>query len=166
MEVRWYVLGLTIQLLLCSCANKSEEDLFFIVREYNEAYFQDSLNPVHDYYTKHNIILLGQSDSIFYHDFYMGCGTGWSPYDPPREINFEIWPMRIFRNVDQVADMIRHVENTPRLVMLISDRDTIRDNRYFELKKNLEQIEKTYIISTRLITNYEQAEINRIMVQK
>lgn len=167
MRVYWYILGFSIQLSLLACADESKENSFFVVGEYNEAYFQDSINnTAYDYYAKHNIILFDCSDSLFYHDFYLGCGTGWSPYDPPREIDFEIWPMQIFKNVDQVTDHLRHTENTPRLIMLISNQDTIRDKRYFYLKKNLEQIEKAYIISPRLITNYEQSEINRIMVQK
>jgi len=151
-----------IGVLLLGCTNSVSEP-FHIIGTFNEAHLKDSSSLAYDYYAKHNIIILDHSDSIFYHDFYLGCGTGWSVYDPPRPVNFDLWPMRINRSVREVLDTVRVSKNTPRLIMLVSDVDTVRNSHYFALKDSLSKMNQTYIFTTRLITSSEQEEIDRLL---
>lgn len=146
--------------LFISCESpeiESQKEDYFSVEELNEKLLErNNMTPVWDYYTRHNIILVDSTEAVFYHDKYFSCGTGWSPGDPPRPIDLTKGDLKEFNTIGEVVMAIRAFEITPRLVMIASNTATIRGEQYFELVRQLRQIERCYILKTRMITEDER----------
>lgn len=149
---------IALALITCQCDEVSKD--YVLVESYNARYLEDSINNwSYDYYVGNNVILPKHSNYIFYHDTRLYCGTGWKVTDPPRPLDFESTPMYRFKSVDEFVQFLDIYQRTPRLVMLVSDSDTISNENYFRLKDSLEILDNTYIISTRKITPDEETAL-------
>ena len=71
--------------------------------------------------------------------------------------------MLIVKSVREVIDSIRYSVHTPRLVMLVSDKDTITDPRYISIISELKKTNRTRVIATRRATDDELQEIDRLL---
>jgi hypothetical protein len=128
----------------------------FVIPEYNELYRQDSVKYApYDYYGPNNIIILDSLEKIYYHDNWTNCGTGWKVTNPPRPIDFKKYPMEIYTNINDLIENIKQTDKLIKQVILVSNTDTITNEKYFEIKSAIQHNENMNVIATRKITNDE-----------
>lgn len=148
--------------LICStgCLHIDPPEKFLLVGPYNEAYLQDSINnPPYDYYVGNNIIIIDTSSEILFHDAKLMCGTGWKVTNPPLPVNFDRGPLLCFHSIGDFLIFFKNHTRTPRLVIMASDKDTIRNQNYFVLADSLKSLKGTFFIATRKVTPGESAAI-------
>ncbi len=149
------LLWLLVLLTIC-CQRKKVTDKFVIIENYNEKFLEYSTKYApYDYYMGNNIILPEKSEKIYYHDTKLTYGTGWKVSNPPIPIDFQMNPLFQFNSVDEFSRFLKNHTSTPRLVIFISDSDTIRNKNYFDLIDILQEFERTYVVARRKITKDE-----------
>ena len=161
-----YILLWALVLIMLSCQRDEATDKFVLVEPFNEKYLEDSIKYIpYDYYLGNNIILPEGTGDIFYHDTELSCGTGWKLSDPPMPIDFERNPLLKFNSVDAFATFFKSkTSSTTKLVMFVSDSDTIRNETYFDLVNILGKVKDTYVVARRKITEDERDAIEHSRV--
>ena len=116
----------------------------------------DTILIIVNYYHDINIILIDSLPQIYYHRKRFVCGGCMGEQKHPILPQFiGLNPERLIR-IDSSKKILKEIlkdEEAPKWVYLISNRDTITDSRYFELKEAL--INQGVNISTRLLTEEE-----------
>ena len=116
----------------------------------------DTMLIIVNYYHDINIILIDSLSQIYYHRKRFVCGGCMGEQKQsilPQFVGLE--PKRLIR-IDSSKKIVKEIlqdEEVPKRVYLVSNKDTITDSRYFEIKKVL--IEQGIKISTRLLTEEE-----------
>ncbi len=160
-----YILLWALVLIMLSCQRDEATDKFVLVEQFNEKYLEDSIKYIpYDYYLGNNIILPEGTGDIFYHDTRFSCGTGWKVSDSPMPIDFERNPLLKFNSVDAFATFFKNQTSSPKLVMFVSDSDTIRNETYFDLVNILGKVKDTYVVVRRKITADERDAIEHSRV--
>jgi hypothetical protein len=156
-----YIL-LVLIVLQIACGSKIEETMKFVIPVYNENFLKDSIKYIpYDYYALHNVILIESNQKIYYHNNWTSCGTGWKVTNPPREIDFEKYPLLIFESVDSLINVINQTEKSPKFIMMASNSDTIYNPLYFELKNRIKERDNMHEVSTRKVTEDEKNAIEK-----
>ena len=161
------ILTFLLLMLLSSCQPSEDEDRFVVVEKYNEKYLEDTLKYApYDYYVGNNIIVLEESEEIFYHNTSLMCGTGWSVSNPPTPIDFKANPLLQFNSVEDFFKFIRNYTPSQRSVIFASDADTIRNDNYFQILDSLRQLDNTFVVARRRITPDElEATVNFVPLE-
>lgn len=142
--------------LVIGCRHKVENIDMFVIPKYNELFLKDSIKYApYDYYGQNNIIILETDNKIYYHDNWTNCNSGWKVTNPPRSIDFKKYPLKSYSNTEELIENINQTDNSTKLIMLISNADTIRNTKYFEIKSAIQQLKNMHILATRKITNDE-----------
>ncbi|MDL2311921.1 hypothetical protein LJC68_03475 [Bacteroidales bacterium OttesenSCG-928-B11] len=150
---------------------KNENEDFYVIKHKDYSKVDtDEISIMVEYYFDYNIILLDSISDIYYHKKRWGCRTG-------REFNGNLpyfgflQPKDFIKTEDLdnlkgrvLADMLSDSTETSHRVGLICNKDTIRDKRYFELKKFF--LSNDIGVSVRKTTEEENAILESIMERK
>lgn len=125
----------------------------------------DTIQFMRDFYFEYNIILIDTIQEVFYHKDKIRCMTGYSWNN--------ILPFYSFMNKDdfnkcasakQIEDIILSDSSFSKgYIYIVSNRDTIKDKRYFLLKSSLQA--NKIKISTRNLTEEEEYIMKAILTK-
>ena len=125
----------------------------------------EEIIPIRAYYFDYNIILIDSLDEIYYHKQRFFCLTGREiPNNLPFFRNLKPEYFNKSKNLGELLNQISIDSIPAKNVYLVANTDTIYDNRYFKLKKEL--IRKGIRVSTRKLTEEENAIITAVLNQK
>jgi len=136
---------------------KGSENLeIFIVTNSNQQ--NDSLNNTknvyREFYSDLNIIFIDSIPEIYYHRKRIYCLTGSEPNNTlPFFRNLKPEYFKTSQSTLELRDLVLKENLKHKRIYLISNKDTIRDKRYFDLKNKL--IDKGILTSTRTLTEEE-----------
>ncbi len=165
MKFKIIVLSFFQIILIISCKKQGnvKDVRYAIVERYNANYLKDSLRYApYDYYVGNNIIFPKDSKFFYYHNSGLKCSTGWKVSNPPFPIDFKLYPLIRFKSLTRFLDFLKNNSENPKLLMLISDSDTIRNNKYFRLLDTMPKLDRIYVIATRKVTPDESIAIKNL----
>lgn len=161
-----------LTLTIIGCGNnhhRLEKDIQqYVIKKAKHKVNIDSIteNPIpfiKEFYFDYNIILVDTLRSIYFHEKRFYCLTGSDVWNNSLPIFRNLKP-DYFEKEDKIELVLNRIIKSKKeieRVYLISNKDTISDDRYFELKQKL--IENKIGVSTRLMTEEEIAVLSSIL---
>ena len=148
-----------------------KENQKYIIQKANSKPRIDSLTGksiqfIREFYFDYNIILIDTLSSSYFHKKRFYCLTGNDIWNNSLPIFRNLRP-EYFEKAETIEMVLKRIlENDEKIqrVYLISNKDTISDTRYFELKQDL--TENGINVSTRVITEEERVIMTAILEKK
>ena len=74
--------------------------------------------------------------------------------------------MKSFTNIEDLIENINATDKSIKQIILVSNTDTIKNSKYFEIKSVIQQTKNMHLVATRKVTNDEILAIqNNYVIQ-
>lgn len=168
MSINFKIIPILILIILISCQNeqklKTLKDSEIYVIKTSSPYDKDDSFKFREFYFNYNIIMIDSIPEIYYHKKRFNCLTGTEPNNTlPNFCNLKPENFLASNNTSELIKIIVNDSEIPKRVYLISSNDTITDNRYFDLKT---QLEKHNIKTSTRVWTEEEEEIMKSILKK